>query len=94
MIRAYVVIVDVWDCYRLSVKWAQTIQGVISKNTDDPWTMDILSSFIMRHLGKKKEAQAENNAKKYCSIEYRWNETFIVENPWILLSFSEYAYVK
>lgn len=48
----------------------------------------------MRHLGKKKEAQAENNAEKYCSIEYRWNETFIVENPWILLSFSEYAYVK
>lgn len=36
MIRAYVVILDVWDCYRLSVKCAQTIQGVISKNTDDP----------------------------------------------------------
>lgn len=33
----------------------------------------------MRHLGKKKEAQAENNAEKYCSIEYGWSETFIVE---------------
>lgn len=48
----------------------------------------------MKHLEKKKEAQAKNNAKKYCSIEYGWSETFIVDNPWMLLSFSINAYVK
>lgn len=48
----------------------------------------------MRHLEKEKEAQAKNNTEKYCSIEYGWSETFIVDNPRILLSFSMYAYVK